>query len=346
MDALEVKKYLYENQDKLIELLNYLGLSQIHYSSNKKEIRCAYEDNKNPTGIRIKLTENLSYKDFVNMCDGDIYGLVRHKMNLNKDDFYPSFKYVCDFINVGTTFIQKKDNNIFGGIFNQFKKNVNNLEYDIKTYPMDILDDYEMKGNKLFQDDGIDLLTQRKFKIGYDWYTHRIVIPEFSFEGELVGITGRYNGQDYKKQGEPKYFPLIEFPKSQVLFGYSQNYYNLCNSNIFLVESQKSVMRMNSMGKYNFLALGGKSLSPIQVKYILNLNPKNIIISLDEDATEEDAMELCKMLRPKSTFLNYKVGYIYDDTNTYLKKDSKDSICDLKLNEIKECTKNKMKWVG
>ena len=68
-----------------------------------------------------------------------------------------------------------------------------------------------MLGNDLFLKDGIDLTTQQKFCIGYDWNSNRIIIPEFSFEGELIGITGRYNGQDYEEWNEPKYYPIIEF---------------------------------------------------------------------------------------------------------------------------------------
>lgn len=352
MNALEIKHYLYNNQDKLIKLLEHLGFYNVRYRINNNfngdfELRCAYEEGWNPTGVKIKITENnISYSDYSNSLNGDIFLAVRKKLGYNEEDFFKSFKYICDFLELDGKFQKIEKPKIFGGVFEKYKHSDNNtINYKIKTYPIEWLNDYDMIGNELFQKDGIDLKTQRKFKIGYDWNTNRIIIPEFSFEGELVGITSRYNGQDYEKYEEPKYYPIIEFSKSKVLFGYSQNYYDLCNSNIFLVESQKSVMRMDSMEKRNFLALGGKALSSIQIKYIQNLNPKSIIVSLDEDATEEEAINLCEMLKPKTSFITYKVGYIYDRDKKYLKLGSKNSIFDLENNKIKKCVKEYIKWI-
>ncbi|WP_252225190.1 MULTISPECIES: hypothetical protein [unclassified Clostridium] len=345
MNALEIKSYLYNNQDKLIQLLEHLDFTEIRYRV-QDEIRCAYEEGWNLTGVKFKLSEhNISYSDYSNGIKGDIFLAVRNKLGYSEDDFFKSFKYICDFLKINGSFKKIEKPKIFGGIFDKYKHKNSNLICNIKAYPMEWLDDYDIIGNELFQKDGIDLLTQRKFKIGYDWNTNRIIIPEFSFEGELVGVTGRYNGQDYDEYGESKYYPIIEFPKSQVLFGYCQNYYDLCNSNIFLVESQKSVMKMYSIGKRNFLALGGKSLSDIQIKYIQNLNPKSIIVSLDEDAKENEAIELCNMLKPKTSFMTYKVGYIYDRDKKYLEVGSKNSICDLEENKIKRCVKKYINWI-
>jgi hypothetical protein len=344
LNALEIKEYLLENQDKLTELLEDIGLANIHYRT-KEELRCSYAEGWNSTGVKIVLNENLSYTDYSNNDNGDIFKLVRNKLDYKEDEFYKSFKYICDFLDVKATVEKIEKPKIFGGLFTQFsKQKTNNLTYNIKTYPMDLLNDYDIMGNVLFQKDGIDLKTQIKYNIGYDWYTHRITIPEFSFEGELVGVTGRYNGQDYDENGEPKYYPIIEFPKSQVLFGYAQNYYDLCNSTVWLVESQKSVMRMDSLGKRTFLALGGRTLSPIQVKYIQNLNPKNIIVALDEGIEEEEMIKLCELLKPKTSFFTYKVGYVFDKNNEYLQKGSKDSPADLPLNKLKLLAK-KVKWV-
>lgn len=345
MNALEIKHYLFNNQEKLIELLEQLDFSEIKYRT-REEIRCAYDNGWNPTGIKFKLSENnISYSDYSNSLEGDLFLAVRHKLGYSEEEFFKSFKYVCDFLNLKGTFKKIEKPKIFGGLFDKYKKNDNGLNYNIKTYPIETLNNYEIKGNELFQKDGINLKTQMKFKIGYDWNTHRITIPEFSFEGELVGVTGRYNGQDYDYYDELKYYPIIEFSKKMTLFGYSQNYYNLCGNTIYLVESQKSVMKLDSMGKRNFLALGGRALSPIQIKYIQNLSPKKIIVTLDEGISEQEMIKLCEQLKPKSSFMTYKVGYIYDKDNKYLKSGSKDSICDLEKEDMKKCVKEYIKWI-
>ena len=346
MNALEIKEYLCTNEDKLIELLEHLGCINIH-KRTKDEFRCGYEEGSNPTGVSIKLNNNLSYTYYSKSESGDIFRLIRSKKGYTENEFGKSFKYLCDFLNLKGDFKKIEKPKIFGGLFEQFnKQSENNLSYEVKTYPITTLGRYELLGNDLFLKDGIDLTTQQKFCIGYDWNSNRIIIPEFSFEGELIGITGRYNGQDYEEWGEPKYYPIIEFKKSLTLYGYSQNYYELCNQNIFLVESQKSIMKMDSKGKHNFLALGGKALSDIQIKYIQNLNPKSVIVSLDSDATEEEAKELCNMLKPKSSFLRYKVGYVYDYNEEFLIKANKESICDFKdIKTMNKCVNKYIHWV-
>lgn len=341
MNAIEAKKYLNEHIDKLENLLVDIGLHHINKKGN--EIRCAREEDSNPTSVRIKLNDNLGYRDFGNNSFGDIYKLVGEKMDFK--DFHSSFKYICNFLNVKGEYKKVEKPIIFGGFFNELnKKDSNDLDYSMTTYPIEILNSYETIGNSLFQEDGINILTQRKYKIGYDWHTHRIVIPEFNCEGELVGVTSRCGDNSYKETGELKYYPLIEFPKSKILFGYCNNYNELLNSTIWLVESQKSVMRMDSMGKYNFLALGGNCISPIQIEYIKSLNPKRVIVALDEGLEEERSKLLCEQLKPSSTFQKYKVGYIYDNNNEYLKLGSKDSPADLSLEELKSLSR-KVKWI-
>jgi len=177
LNAWEIKEYLLDNKDKLELLLENIGLLNIHYRT-KDEIRCAFDEGWNPTGVKISLNENISYTDFSNNDNGDIYKLVRNKLNYKEDEFYKSFRYVCDFLDVKGTFIKVEKPKIFGGVFSQFsKQKTNNLTYNIKTYPMELLNDYELRGNILFQKDGINLATQKKYSIGYDWYTHRITIP-------------------------------------------------------------------------------------------------------------------------------------------------------------------------
>ena len=343
MNALEVKDYLLNNLDKLEELLESLGLASIHKKG--EELRCAREEGSNPTAIRIKLNSNLSYSDFKEDRLGDIFKLVGDR--IGSESFPKNLKYICDFLNVGTDFQKIEKPKIFGGFFSDIKKDLNNenISYEMKTYPLETLNEYEILPCKMFQDDGISLETQIKYMIGYDWYTHRIIIPEFNCEGELVGITGRYNGNGYEEENVSKYLPIIEFEKSKVLFGYSQNYNHLLNNNIWLFESQKSVMKMDSQEVYNCLALGGKFISPIQLKYIQSLNPKSLILAYDEGIEEAEFIRTCERIKSKNIFNQYKVGYLYDENNEFLKKGSKDSPADLDVNILRKFSK-KVKWIN
>lgn len=344
MNSLEVKNYLLNNIDKLEELLENIGCRNI--TKNKNEIRCAKEEGSNPTSIRIKLNENLTFSCFSPSLYGDIYTLVGFKLG-NIDNFKSNFRYVCSFLKVNGNFKKVEKYKVFGGIFEKLENNIyrDTLSNEMKTYPLEILNNFELGANELFLKDGISIETQIKYKIAYDWSTHRLVIPEFNCEGELIGVTSRYNGYDYEEKGQPKYFPLIEFEKSKILFGYSQNYSKLLNNDVWLFESQKSVMRMDSFNIHNCLALGGRFISPIQLKYIQNLSPKSIILALDEGLEEEESIQICKKLVSQNPFYNYKVGYLYDNDNEFLKKGSKDSPADLTIEELKKFSK-KVKWIN
>lgn len=344
MNALEIKDYLLHNTEKIKELLENLGCGEVS-NTKHNEIRCAKEEGANPTSIRVKLNDNLSFSCYSEGISGDIYTLVGWKLD-HKDDFSKNFKYVCNALNINGTFTKVEKPTIFGGIFEELQKEkYNPLSNEMKTYPIETLNDYELIPNQLFLKDGISLETQIKYKIGYDWWSHRLIIPELNCEGELIGITGRYNGYDYENYGQVKYFPIIEFEKSKVLFGYSQNYNNLINNNVWLFESQKSVMRMDSSGVYNCLALGGRFISPIQIKYIQNLSPKSIILALDEGLDEGESIKTCLQLISKNIFNQYKVGYLYDNNNEFLKKGSKDSPADLPIDILKKFSK-KVKWIN
>ena len=344
MNALEIKDYLLHNTDKLKDLLENLECANIS-DRHHGEIRCAKEEGSNPTSIRIKLNENLSFSCYSDGIGGDIFTLVGWKLG-HKDDFPKNFKYVCNFLNINGTFKKIEKPKIFGGIFEEIhKEKYNPLSNEMTIYPLEILDDYEQIPNQLFLKDGISIETQIKYKIGYDWWSHRLIIPEFNCEGELIGITGRYNGYDFEDYGQAKYFPIIEFEKSKILFGYSQNYNHLINNHVWLFESQKSVMRMDSNKVYNCLALGGRFISPIQLRYIQNLSPKSIILALDEGLDEEESIKTCQQLLSKNIFNQYKVGYLYDNNHEFLKEGSKDSPADLPIEELRKFSK-KVKWIN
>ena len=58
--------------------------------------------------------------------------------------------------------------------------------------------------NKLWEDDGINLQTQKEFSVMYDPRSNRIVLPLFDPLGTLVGLKGRLMKKELDP-GEQKY---------------------------------------------------------------------------------------------------------------------------------------------
>ena len=96
---------------------------------------------------------------------------------------------------------------------------------------------------------------------------------------------------------------------SQTLFGYSENYDTLYESDILVFESEKSVMVLDSWGYHNAVALGSNSLSAVQAKLLMSLNPKSITFMLDNNLplenTKRNAEVLKEFCRLRSVDIKY-----------------------------------------
>ena len=328
----DIKEILLED-DNLEKILEYYGYENIRRTN--KEIRCARGDDSNPTSIRIRLNENLTSQDFARSVSGDIFTLIMANKNMDFKDVIREIKSI-----LGLSLEYKpKQKSAFSMLFGRIKTHKDNSETNIETYPENTLDKYDKVWNERFLKDNISIQTQRKFNIGYCSSTNRITIPWRNINGEIVGIMGRDNTD--LAEGF-KYLPLIVFLKMFALYGYSENYEYLLNADvIYIFESEKSVLQAHTMGFYNCVALGGNALSDYQIKSILKLNPKAIVLCYDEGLEKEIIKNRIKLIKSHLVLRECKVGIIYDIKNKYMKKDSKCSPTDLgkdKFNKIiNEC---------
>ena len=330
----DIKEILLENDnlEKVLEHYEYENINR-----NNKEIRCARGDDSNPTSIRIKLNENLTASDFARSISGDIFTLIMHHKGLEFKEVIQEIKTV---LGLSLTY-KPKQKSTFANLFGKIKAQKHNEEIEIETYPEDILNKYEDIWNDRFLKDNISIQTQKKFKIGYCNNTNRITIPWRNLNGEIIGIMGRDNTD---LSDGFKYLPLIAFPKSAVLYGYSENYIKLLNADrIYIFESEKSVLQANTMGYYSCLALGGNALSDYQIKNILKLNSKEIILGFDEGLDKEIIKQRIDAIKKHLVLRECKIGIILDIKNKYIEKGSKSSPTDLGKDKfekiIEECIK-------
>ena len=315
----DIKEILLEN-DNLEKVLEHYGYENIRRTN--KEIRCARGDDSNPTSIRIKLNENLTSQDFARSVSGDIFTLIMANKNMDFKDVIREIKSI-----LGLSLEYKpKQKSAFSTLFGKIKKYNNSEEIDINTYEEKVLKNYESAWNERFLKDNISVQTQKKFNIGYCNHTNRITIPWRNINGEIIGVMGRDNTD---LADGFKYLPLIIFLKMYALYGYSENYEHLLNADIiYIFESEKSVLQAHTMGIYNCLALGGNALSDYQVKSILKLNPKIIVLCYDEGLEKEIIRDRIKLIQSHLVLKECKVGIMYDIKNKYIKKGSKCSPTD------------------
>lgn len=339
MDIHALKQHIKKDENLIELLLEEVGFTDINGEfKHGDEYRCAWDNDSNPTAVRIN-KYSLSANCFSRGIKGDIITLIQEKLNLSLS---LTLKKVAEI--TGFTEKQRREYELpFGGFYKKIhkmkKRKMNN---EIETYDESILDEYLILPSERFLNDGICYDIQEKYKIGYDVATGRIIVPWRSLSGELVGIMGRLNKEEIEEY-ENKYLPIISFPKSKTLFGFSENYKSIQEQGlVVLVEPEKGVMKLESIGVNVGLGLGGSSLSKFQANNIKSLFPKKIIIGLDEGLPEKVSRDMAKQLKI-DTFFENEVGYIYDVENKYLPKGSKMSPSDLPLDKFKrlivECTR-------
>lgn len=293
-------------KDNKYLLFEYLNRNNIRYTVNAEEtsIRMSSIDSNNYNGLSLSLNTMVFY-DFKTDRKGTIIDLLVETVHKSIYEIYMEIKQLILHTDYEVK-ISKDINSVY-----EYEKR------ELLNYPKQLLDLYPNSISSLFLKDGLNEITQALFDIRYDKESDRILIPVI-FKNNLVGMIGRYNSFEVPKK-IPKYFPILVYPKSEILFGY-----DLCessiksNGNVILVESEKSVMKSIQVGLFNTLAVGGSNVSKSQINLLKNLNVKNIFVCFDSDKNKDDML---KFIERK--FKNVKFNVYFLDNNTrYIKKKS------------------------
>jgi DNA primase len=150
--------------------------------------------------------------------------------------------------------------------------------------------------------------TREKFKLAYSYKHKRVVIPmRFWLTGELLGFNQRTTVENYEEFGIKKYFITPTYPKALNLYGLYENYDSIQKAGyVVIAESEKSVLKRDSLGDGTVVALSGKSISDEQVRILMGLNVE-IVIGLDKDVDVSEVRHMCEKFKNAR-----KVSYIHD----------------------------------
>lgn len=298
----QIKEKLLEQPESIEHILDAFGFDKIR--RNNREIRCSFEPGMNPTAVVIRLqnNENLFVKDYERNLSLD---LINYLVKGKDIPFKNVMNAIKQELHLDSIYNYKKKVGLFGGIYNNINRS--NGEIDVTTYPEEILEQYGNTPCLLWLKDGISLSTQRKWGIGYCVQSQRITLPIRTSTGEVMAVKGRLNGEP--EEFEPKYLYLVNGPMSQTLFGYSENYGSLYENEILVVESEKSVLKLDSWGYNNVVALGSNSLSTTQAKLLISLNPKCVTFLLDKSLPLENTKRNAELLKTFCTMRQLKIRY-------------------------------------
>ena len=329
----EVKSRLLEQPESIVHILSTFGFEKIR--RNHKEIRCAFDHGMNPTAVVIRLqdNENLFVKDYERNLSHDFINYLIKSKNISFKDVMNAIK---NELHLDSIYNYRRKTGLFGGLYDKISRS--NDEIVVTTYPEEMLKQYGNTPNLLWLRDGISLSTQRKWGIGYDIPSQRITMPIRTSTGEIMAIKGRLNGKP--EEFEPKYLYLVNGPMSQTLFGYSENYSSLYENEIIVVESEKSVLKMDSWGYNNVVALGSNSLSATQAKLLMSLNPRKVTFMLDKSLSLENTKRNADLLKTFCTMRQLDIGYWDWEDNITL--EDKSAPCDDTKAEFEYILKNEI----
>lgn len=292
MDVQFLKDKLLE-EDRIVDLLTELGCHHIKQSNHM--VQAANPDGDNPTAICIYLNENLTTLNYTRQMlpsgqtrTTDIIDLVSF---VREYTFFKSLQWICS-IN-GWDYYEEEPELDYAmqtlDVIDQLNKEYAvDPEDNTPIKPIDpkILSYYLPYGNKMWEDDGISLQTQKEFSVMYDPQSNRIVVPYFDMLGSLVGIKGRLMKKELE-DWEQKYIFLHKTNKSKYLYGLNKTMDMITRQGFCPVfEAEKSVMIAYEHG-IGSVAVCGSKISKYQATLLTRLNVP-LFICFDKDKTEEE----------------------------------------------------------
>ena len=320
MDIRDLKEEIL-NRELISDILAELGC---HHIRDKGDyVQAGNRDGDNPSSIVVYKNEYISCINYTrqitkNGRSADIFDLVAYVEDCS---FAEAMKFVCGIMGIDY-YGEREDLPESLQILRMLKDMAINdgSEDDCPMKPISekILSYYLPYPNKMFEDDGISLDVQQEFEIGYDAFSNCITIPIRDSLGTLCGVKGRYFGEP--DEFHPKYMYIEPCCKSKILYGYWQNKdYIKQNKYVYILESEKAVQQLATMGVRSCVSTGGKTISKHQVEEIIRTGCTPIL-ALDKDVDEDELKDIASM------FMNGITVYAIIDKDNIL--DEKESPSD------------------
>lgn len=340
MNVAKLNERISGDRDAIETLLIHSDCTNISYNASHDNFRFSLYEGGNPTASVLD-AKSLKFICFSSGDRGSIFNVIMKKKGKT---FPEALKWAARALKIDENELNFPTKLPFDGFYKGLRSRQSDLEWNMKTYPDEILEEFGRVNTVAFLEDGIDLRTQERFSLGYDIQTDRITIPQWNVNGELVGIMGRSNDPDIPHN--QRWFPIIPCSRSHTLFGYHQNYGKIQQQQTcVIVEGEKGVMQLASMGFNIGLATCTKSISHVQAQYIKALRVDRILIAYDEGVTERELRDEANKIKIKNHIYDNKVGFIYDPLNQIMERGSKVSPTDLGKKTFRELVDKYVIWI-
>jgi DNA primase len=295
MDIRDLKEEIL-NRELLPDILSEIGCH--HIQDRGDYLTCGNRDGDNPRSIVVYKNEYISCTNYTrqitkNGRSADIFDLVAYSEDCS---FAEAMKFVCGVAGIDY-YGEREDLPESLQILRMLKDmSVGDGEDDnssVKPISEKILSYYLPYGNHMFEKDNVSLEVQKEFEVGYCCQSNYVTLPIRDSLGNLVGVKGRYFGEP--DEHHIRYVYIEPCNKSKILYGYWQNREHIKNSKfIYVVESEKAVQQLATMGVRSAVSTGGKTLSKHQIEEITRTGCTPIF-AYDQDVQEDELQEIASM---------------------------------------------------
>lgn len=340
MDTVLLKKYIYENE-KVDYVLDKIGCYHIEYHANKNYWSCANYNGDNTGAINVSNNEYLNVHNWTREkyfnSNSDIITLIEYSKNVS---FIQAVKYLHDILGIEYKRFKpkKKEEKDALSVFKKIKESscYSSDINDIKEIYYDSDNYYNLLHINWIKE-GITYKTAKKFGIAYSFRRNRIIIPmKYWLNGSVLGINSRTTVDNYKELGIKKYFITPSYQKGLNLYGLYENYNSIKKAGYVVVyESEKSVLRRDSLFDETGVAISGHVISDEQARILIGLDV-DIIISMDNDIDINEVRSLCEKF--------YGIRNVYYTFDKYKLLGNKDSIADGNNKKFKYLFEHKQRY--
>jgi len=235
-------------------------------------------------------------------------------MKYHKLNFPQAVEYLINY--TGTDISQFKEEFESIKILRKFnKKNTTKVVHEI--LPDNIMNKYDNQPIYEWLEEGILPEIMDKYQVRYDSRSNRAVFPIINKEGKIINIKGRSLYEKFKELGIKKYLYYYKLGTNDFLFGLNNNIEFIKEKKeVIVVESEKSVWKLEGWGINNVVALATSHINEYQLRLLLELKCE-ITIALDKNVIIENIKENCAKLL-KFTAINV----IYDEQGLLKYKDA------------------------
>lgn len=328
---------------------------------------CPFHDDSNPSMCVSR--EKQIYTCFSCHATGNVFTFL---MNYEHIDFREALRYLGERVGVNVGGIQiKKKTNKFDRLYEAYRFSVkyfqNNLSSSIgkqaKSYLAgrgitdEVIKEFEIGLSLENRNDLTQLLVKKEYdlatlnRIGlssddHDIYNDRIMFPLYDVSGNVVGFSGRI----YKDNGQNKYLNTKEtdiFKKGEMLYHYhiAREECRL-KKHVIVMEGFMDVIRANTIGIKNTVALMGTALTKEQINLLKRLS-NNIVLCLDGDGPGvHAATSIGEMLLEQGIEVKVVMLPDNDDPDSFILKHGADrftgllenavNFSDFKISKLKE----------